>query len=100
MLLPGHGPRAQPSICRTTLPRACPVWLRAIASRKRASGKVESMTGRTAPRGLVIAILCCYLGMFIPLLDILAGIAIMVMLLIAIIQIQGSINGLAQTAGR
>ena len=54
----------------------------------------------TAPRGLVIAILCCYLGMFIPILNILAGIAIMVMLLIAIIQIQGSINGLAQTAGR
>jgi hypothetical protein len=54
----------------------------------------------TAPRGLVIAILCCYLGMFIPILNILVAIAIIVMLLIAIIQLQGSINGLADAAGQ
>ena len=53
----------------------------------------------TAPRGLVIAILCCYLGMFIPILNILVAIAIVIMLLITIIQLQGSINGLANAAG-
>lgn len=48
----------------------------------------------TAPRGLVIAILWCYLGLFVPLLNILAVLAILVMMLIALIQIQGSINNL------
>jgi hypothetical protein len=55
----------------------------------------------TAPRQLVIAILWTYLGMFIPLLNILAIIAILVMLVIVTIQIQQSLNGLAEaTHGR
>jgi hypothetical protein len=54
----------------------------------------------TAPRGLVIAILWCYLGMFIPLVNILVAIAMLVMLLTAIIQLQGSINELARATWR
>jgi hypothetical protein len=49
----------------------------------------------TAPRTLVVAILWTYLGMFIPILNILVAIALMVMLLISLIQIQGSLNELA-----
>jgi hypothetical protein len=48
----------------------------------------------TAPRGLVIAILWCYLGLLIPLVNLLFIVPVCVMLLLALINIQGSINDL------
>jgi hypothetical protein len=48
----------------------------------------------------VIAILWCYFGMLIPFVNILVAIAICVMLLVALIQIQGSINELARATWR
>ncbi len=54
----------------------------------------------TAPRALVIATLWCFLGLFIPILNILVLVGILVMLLICLIQIQGSINELCAATGR
>jgi hypothetical protein len=53
-----------------------------------------------APRGLVIAVLWCHLGLMIPFLNILVAIAILVMLLLAAIQLQESINSLCAATGR
>jgi hypothetical protein len=49
----------------------------------------------TAPRGLVIAICWCYLGMFIPFVNLVAILAIGVMSIVAVAQIQTSINELS-----
>lgn len=54
----------------------------------------------TAPRSLVVAILWTYLGMFIPILNLLVLVALVVMLLIALIQIQTSINELCRATAR
>lgn len=50
----------------------------------------------TAPRNLVIAICWCYLGLFIPILNILAAIAQVVMIIIVLVQLQTSLNRLAE----
>lgn len=53
-----------------------------------------------APRSLVIAICWSFLGLFIPLLNILVILALMVMLIIALAQIQTSLNRLAEATQR
>jgi len=50
----------------------------------------------TAPRNLVIAICWCYLGLFIPILNIVAAIAQVVMIIIVLVQLQTSLNRLAE----
>lgn len=50
----------------------------------------------TAPRGLIIAMLWMMLGMFIPLLNILVMLALAVMSIVFIAQLQGSLNSLAR----
>jgi hypothetical protein len=50
----------------------------------------------TAPRGLVIAICWCYIGLFIPLVNLLAIIAVGVMSIVAVAQIHTCINQLSQ----
>lgn len=50
----------------------------------------------TAPRSLVIAICWCYLGLFIPVLNILAALAQVVMIIIVLVQLQNSLNRLAE----
>ena len=54
----------------------------------------------TAPRSLVIAILWSYLGLLIPIIGLLVIPAILVMLIIAVVQLQGSINELCAATGR
>jgi len=54
----------------------------------------------TAPRNLVIAICWCYLGLFIPILNILAAIAQVVMIIIVLVQLQTSLNRLAEATQR
>jgi len=54
----------------------------------------------TAPRGLVVAMLWCYLGMFIPIVNLLVLVAEAVMLITVIVQLQGSINELARATWR
>jgi hypothetical protein len=54
----------------------------------------------TAPRGLVLAILWCHLGLIIPFVNILAIVAIGVMCIIAVAQIQSSLNELSDAVRR
>jgi hypothetical protein len=54
----------------------------------------------TAPRSLAIAICWCYIGLIIPFVNILAGFAIAIMAVIALVQIQSSANALAAATQR
>jgi hypothetical protein len=54
----------------------------------------------TAPRGLVVATLWCGLGACIPLLNLLALPAVLVMIIVSQSQIQGSINDFVRATGR
>jgi hypothetical protein len=50
----------------------------------------------TAPRGLVIAMCWTYLGMFIPFVNILVALALLVMGILCLSQLQNSINALVR----
>jgi hypothetical protein len=49
-----------------------------------------------APRGLMVAILCCYLGLLIPIVNLFVALAIFVMMIVFLANLQASINGLVQ----
>lgn len=77
---------------------ACFFWIRLCTRINDESMRVGLPPA--APRTLVIAMCWCYLGMFIPFLNILVVIAECVMAIIAVAQIQSSLNALAAATQR
>ena len=73
---------------------ACFFWIRLCTRINDESVRVG--LSPTAPRTLVIAICWCQLGLLIPFLNFLAMIALGVMFIVALVQLQNSVNNLAE----
>jgi len=73
---------------------ACFFWIRLCTRINDESVRVG--LSPTAPRTLVIAICWCQLGLLIPFLNILAMIALGVMFIVALVQLQNSVNNLTE----